>query len=36
MKKDPGLTFLPEVPSVPLQQVLRHQHQAFSARPTPS
>jgi transposase len=31
MKKDPGLAFLKEVSSVPLQQALRHQHQAFSA-----
>ena len=31
MKKDPGLAFLTEVSSVPLQQVLRHQHQAFTA-----
>ena len=31
MKKDPGLAFLTEVSSVPLQQALRHQHQAFSA-----
>jgi putative transposase len=31
MKKDPGLAFLNEVSSVPLQQVLRHQHQAFGA-----
>ena len=31
MKKDPGLAFLSEVSSVPLQQVLRHQHQAFTA-----
>jgi putative transposase len=31
MKKDPGLAFLNEVSSVPLQQVLRHQHKAFSA-----
>jgi putative transposase len=31
MKKDPGLAFLNEVSSVPLQQVLRHQHQAFTA-----
>jgi putative transposase len=31
MKKDPGLVFLAEVPSVPLQQALRHQHQAFAA-----
>ena len=31
MKKDPGLAFLGEVSSVPLQQALRHQHTAFSA-----
>jgi putative transposase len=31
MKKDPGLVFLNEVSSVPLQQALRHQHQAFCA-----
>ncbi len=31
MKKDPGLAFLNEVSSVPLQQALRHQHQAFAA-----
>jgi putative transposase len=31
MKKDPGLAFLNEVSSVPLQQALRHQHQAFCA-----
>jgi putative transposase len=31
MKKDPGLAFLTEVSSVPLQQTLRHQHQAFAA-----
>jgi putative transposase len=31
MKKDPDLAFLNEVPSVPLQQALRHQHQAFAA-----
>jgi putative transposase len=31
MKKDPDLAFLTEVPSVPLQQVLRHQHKAFTA-----
>jgi putative transposase len=31
MKKDPGLAFLNEVSSVPLQQTLRHQHQAFGA-----
>ena len=30
MKKDPGLAFLSEVSSVPLQQALRHQHTAFS------
>jgi putative transposase len=29
MKQDPGLAFLNEVSSVPLQQALRHQHQAF-------
>ena len=29
MKKDPGLAFLNEVSSVPLQQTLRHQHKAF-------
>jgi len=29
MKKDPDLAFLNEVSSVPLQQVLRHQHKAF-------
>ena len=29
MKKDLGLAFLNEVSSVPLQQALRHQHQAF-------
>ena len=29
MKKDPGLAFLSEVSSVPLQQALRHQHTAF-------
>jgi putative transposase len=29
MKKDPALVFLNEVSSVPLQQALRHQHQAF-------
>lgn len=31
MKKDPGLAFLTEVSSVPLQQALRHQHAAFGA-----
>ena len=31
MKKDPGLAFLGEVSSVPLQQALRHQHKAFAA-----
>ena len=31
MKRDPGLTFLNEVSSVPLQQALRHQHAAFQA-----
>ncbi len=31
MKKDPGLAFLAEVSLVPLQQALRHQHQAFCA-----
>jgi len=31
MKKDPALAFLSEVSSVPLQQALRHQHQAFIA-----
>ena len=31
MKKDPGLEFLNEVSSVPLQQALRHQHKAFTA-----
>jgi putative transposase len=31
MKKEPDLSFLSEVSSVPLQQALRHQHQAFSA-----
>jgi putative transposase len=29
MKKDPGMAFLTEVSSVPLQQALRHQHKAF-------
>ena len=31
MKKDPALAFLTEVSCVPLQQALRHQHQAFTA-----
>jgi putative transposase len=31
MKKDPEFAWLNEVSSVPLQQVLRHQHQAFAA-----
>jgi putative transposase len=31
MKRDPELAFLSEVSSVPLQQALRHQHQAFTA-----
>jgi putative transposase len=31
MKRDPDLAFLSEVSSVPLQQALRHQHQAFQA-----
>jgi putative transposase len=31
MKKDPKMAFLNEVSSVPLQQALRHQHQAFAA-----
>ena len=31
MKKAPGLAFLSEVSSVPLQQALRHQHAAFGA-----
>jgi putative transposase len=31
MKKNPDLAFLREVSSVPLQQALRHQHQAFTA-----
>ena len=31
MLKAPGLTFLSEVSSEPLQQALRHQHAAFSA-----
>src|SRR5581483_6040531 len=31
MKKDPDLAFLTQVSSVPLQQALRHQHQAFGA-----
>jgi putative transposase len=30
MKKDPGLAWLNEVSSVPLQQALRHQYKAFS------
>ena len=30
MKKDPGLAFLNEVSSVPLQQTLRRQYKAFS------
>ena len=30
MKRDPDLAFLTEVSSVPLQQTLRHQHQAFT------
>ena len=30
-KKDPDLTFLSEVSSVPLQQALRHQHSAFQS-----
>jgi putative transposase len=29
LKRDPGLGFLSEVSSVPLQQALRHQHTAF-------
>ena len=29
LKQDPALAFLNEVSSVPLQQALRHQHQAF-------
>jgi len=31
MKKDPDLAFLSKVSSVPLQQALRHQHQAYYA-----
>jgi len=31
MKRDPELAFLNEVSCVPLQQALRHQHQAFAA-----
>jgi putative transposase len=31
MKKDPELVFLSEVPAVPLQQALRHQHAAYQA-----
>ena len=31
MKQDPDRAFLTEVSSVPLQQVLRHQHKAFTA-----
>ena len=31
MKQGPGLAFLSGVPSVPLQQALRHQHKAFTA-----
>ena len=31
MKKEPGLEWLSEVSSVPLQQALRHQHTAFTA-----
>ena len=31
MKQDPDLAFLGEVSSVPLQQVVRHQHKAFTA-----
>jgi putative transposase len=31
MKKEPGLAFLNEVSSIPLQQALRHQHRAFTA-----
>jgi putative transposase len=31
MKKNPDLAFLNEVSSVPLQQALRHQHEAFCA-----
>jgi putative transposase len=36
MKRDPDLTWLSEVSSVPLQQTLRHQHAGFSARSSPS
>ena len=31
MKRDPDLAFLNQVSSVPLQQALRHQQQAFAA-----
>jgi len=31
MKQDPDLAFLSAVSSVPLQQALRHQRQAFAA-----
>src|SRR6202011_2386194 len=31
MKKDPDVAFLSAVSCVPLQQTLRHQHQAFAA-----
>jgi putative transposase len=31
IKRDPSFAFLTEVSSVPLQQTLRHQHQAFAA-----
>src|SRR6266487_3443053 len=31
MKREPGLAWLNEVSSVPLQQTLRHQHAAFQA-----
>src|SRR6266550_4495742 len=31
MKRNPELTWLNEVSSVPLQQTLRHQHQAYEA-----
>src|SRR5215472_5485152 len=31
MKRNPQLAFLNEVSSVPLQEALRHQHQAFRA-----
>jgi putative transposase len=31
MKRDPDLAFLSEVPLVPLQQALWHQHAAFQA-----